>query len=136
MKTGTLHYPNGQVRFVGRYDDTKLDPDGQPYIFFAGVKFREDGTLWCEGIFQHGGLYYGRLFYPSGKLKFIGQFNDKHGAITGRKTESYYGPSYPVEGTFYAEDGSVLYQGAFKIQKQGSVGYPKVIVPEGFGSLT
>lgn len=136
MKTGMLYYPNGQLRFVGRYDDTKLDADGQPYVFFAGVKFREDGTLWCEGIFQHGGLYYGRLFYPSGKLKFIGQFNDKHGAITGCQPEGYYGPSHPVNGTFYAEDGSVLYQGTFQIQKQGSIGYPKVVVPEGFGSLT
>ena len=136
MKTGMLYYPNGQLRFVGRYDDTKLDTDGQHYLFFAGVKFREDGTLWCEGIFQHGGLYYGRLYYPSGNLKFIGQFNDKHGTITGRKTEGYYGPSYPVNGTFYAEDGSILYQGTFRIQKQGSIGYPKVVVPEGFGSLT
>ena len=68
-------------------------------------------------------------------MKFVGQFNDKHGEITGCKPEDYYGPSYPVEGTFYSEDGAVLYIGKFKVVKQGSLGYPKVIVPENFGSL-
>lgn len=136
MAIGTLYYPSGQVHFIGRYDETKIDSTGQCYGLLAGIEFRENGTLWREGIFQWGGLYYGRLFYPSGKLKFIGQFNDKHGTITGCKPEGYYGPSYPVEGTFYAEDGSVLYQGAFRIRKQGSIGYPKVTVPEGFGSLS
>lgn len=135
MKSGTLYYPNGEVHFVGRYDDTKLGADGQPYSFFAGVEFREDGTLWREGVFQSGGLYYGRLFYPSGKQKFMGKFNDKHGILTGCAPEDYYGPSYPVEGTFYAEDGKILYQGKFKVRKCGSLGYPKVIEPEGFGSL-
>ena len=77
----------------------------------------------------------GEVYYPSGELKFIGQFNDKHGVITGKEAESYYGPSYPKEGTFYAEDGTILYQGKFQIQKFGSIRYPKVIVPEGFGPL-
>ena len=136
MATGTLYYPSGQIRFIGRYDETKIDSSGQCYAFLAGVEFREDGSLRQEGIFQWGGLYYGRLFYPSGKLKFIGQFNDKHGTITNCRADDYYGPSYPVEGTFYAEDGAILYRGKFTVRKRGSLGYPQVIVPEGFGALT
>lgn len=135
MKVGEVYYPTGELRFVGRYDDTALDSDGYPYKFFAGVEFYKDGTVYREGIFQHGGLYYGRIFYPSGKLKFIGQFNDKHGTITGKRTVGYYGPSYPTEGTFYAEDGTILYQGRFTIRKNGSIMYPQVVVPEGFGPL-
>ena len=135
MKVGEVYYPTGERYFVGRYDETALDSDGMPYKLYAGVRFYKDGTVYQEGIFQWGGLYYGRMFYPSGKLKFIGQFNDKHGTITGKQTVGYYGPSYPVEATFYSEDGEILYQGKFQIQKQGSIGYPKVIVPEGFGPL-
>lgn len=135
MKVGELYYPTGELRFVGRYDETAIDSDGDPYKLYAGVEFYKDGTVYREGIFQWGGLYYGRIFYPSGKLKFIGQFNDKHGTITGKEAESYYGPSYPKEGTFYAEDGTILYQGKFQIEKKGSIRYPRVVVPEGFGPL-
>lgn len=136
MKVGALYYPTGELYFIGRYDETAMDDKGIPYKLLAGVMFYKDGTVYQEGIFQWGGLYYGRVFYPFGKLKFIGQFNDKHGAVTGQPAEEYYGPSYPVEGTFYSEDGTIIYQGKFQIRKQGSLGYPKVIVPEEFGPLT
>ena len=135
MIVGEAFYPSGERYFVGRYDETALDDEGMPYKLYAGVRFYKDGTVYQEGIFQWGGLYYGRMFYPSGKLKFIGQFNDKHGTITGKRVEGYYGPSYPVEGTFYSEDGEILYRGEFTIRKQGCIGYPVVIIPEGFGPL-
>ena len=132
MQIGELYYPTGELWFVGRYEE---NPGGEIYRLHAGVEFYKDGTVYREGIFQWGGLYYGRVFYPSGKLKFLGQFNDKHGTITGNPPQHYYGPSYPVSGTFYAEDGSVLFQGEFQVRHQGSLGYPQVVVPEGFGSL-
>ena len=135
MKSGSLFYPSGALFFIGRYDEATIGDDGIPYRLYAGTIFYEDGTPYQEGLFQWGGLYCGRIFYPSGKVKFVGQFNDKHGEITGCEPEHYYGPSYPVEGTFYAEDGTVLYSGKFKVVKQGSLGYPKVIVPENFGPL-
>lgn len=131
-----MYYPTGELYFVGRYDETALDSDGMPYKLYAGVMFYKDGTIYKEGIFQWGGLYYGRLFYPSGRLKFVGRFNDKHGTITGKQTPGYYGPSYPVEGIFYAEDGTVLYDGKFTIRQLGTLGYPQVVFPEGFGPLT
>ena len=131
-----MYYPTGELYFVGRYDETALDAHGMPYKLYAGVMFYKDGTIYKEGIFQWGGLYYGRLFYPSGKLKFVGQFNDKHGTITGKQTAGYYGPSYPVEGIFYAEDGTILYNGKFTVRQLGSLGYPQVVFPEGFGPLT
>ena len=132
MKVGELFYPTGERRFIGSYEEAE---NGEPYILRAGVTFYKDGTVREEGIFQWGGLYYGRLYYPSGKLKFEGQFNDKHGVFTGKRPEGYYGPSYPVEGTFYGEDGTVIYRGKFRISKKGSLGYPRVEYPEGFGSL-
>ena len=135
MRAGTLYYPSGVIYFVGTYDETTIHENRLPYRLCAGTKFYEDGTPHQEGLFQWGGLYCGRVFYPSGKVKFVGQFNDKHGEITGCEAEDYYGPSYPVDGTFFAEDGSVLYKGRFKIRKLGSLGYPRVIFPEGFGPL-
>ena len=135
MKAGNLYYPSGALLFVGSYDETSIGDDGIPHRFYAGIEFYEDGTPHREGLFQLGGLYCGRIFYPSGKVKFVGQFNDKHGEFTGGKPECYYGPSYPVEGIFYSEDGAVLYSGKFRVRKQGNVGYPKVVVPENFGSL-
>ena len=132
---GEVYYPSGAIYFVGRYDETSMDSDGIPYRLYAGTKFYEDGTPWQEGLFQWGGLYWGRIFYPSGKVKFVGRFNDKHGEITGCEPECYYGPSYPVEGTFYSERGDILYQGRFQIRKLGNAGYPQVIVPQNFGAL-
>ena len=135
MRIGQLYYPTGELYFVGRYDESSIMNDGLPYRLYAGIKFYKDGTVYREGIFQWGGLYYGREYYPSGKLKFLGQFNDKHGEITGGKPENYYGPSYPVKGIFYGEGGEILYKGDFTVCKRGSLGYPQVVIPEGFGSL-
>lgn len=135
MKAGILYDSSGALYFAGRYDETSIGEDGPPYRLYAGTKFYKDGTPYQEGLFQWGGLYFGRIFYPSGRVKFVGSFNDKHGEITGCQPECYYGPSYPTEGTFYSEDGTVLYEGQFKVVKQGALEYPKVVIPKGFGPL-
>ena len=104
MKTGQIYYPTGELYFIGRYDENTIREDGIPYRLYAGVQFYRNGNVHMEGIFQWGGLFYGRLFYPSGKLKFIGQFNEKHGEITGAQPEDYYGPTYPLEGIYYLRE--------------------------------
>ena len=91
------------------------------------------GSYMDEVVYRNSPVHY--MANMSNDHPYIGQFNDKHGTITGKQAESYYGPSYPTEGTFYAEDGTVLYRGKFEICKKGSIRYPSVVVPEGFGSL-
>ena len=135
MKTGQIYYPTGELYFIGRYDENTIREDGIPYRLYAGVQFYRNGNVHMEGVFQWGGLFYGRLFYPSGKLKFIGQFNEKHGEITGVQPEDYYGPTYPLEGIYYSENGEILYQGKFTICKRGNAGWPVVVEPEGFGAF-
>lgn len=93
--------------------------------------YYEDGSVKCEGIFQKAGLFEGKLYYPSGQLKFEGKCNNKE-----REKSGYYGPSYPVSGRFYSEDGQLIYEGQFKVIHQGSLGYPRVMEPEGFGSIS
>ena len=104
-------------------------PDGS--YWGAGRTFYIDGTVSSEGIYTKGGLLAGKMYYPSGKLKFNGTCNDKRSPECG----NYYGPTYPIKGQFYAEDDTLLYDGDFKIEHTGSAGWPKVIYPEGFGSL-
>ncbi|MDD4081065.1 MAG: HD domain-containing protein [Eubacteriales bacterium] len=111
-----------------RYEGYVL-PDGSPWG--AGRAYQRDGTLAAEGIFTLGGLLAGKMYYPSGQVKFDGRCNDKRAPGMG----NYYGPTYPLSGKFYAEDGTLLYEGEFKVEKMGNAGYPKVIFPEGFGSL-
>lgn len=93
---------------------------------FYGYEYYEDGMVKYEGILQRGGLYEGKYYYPSGRLKFVGRYNDRE--ING----GYYGPPYPINGTYYSEAGEILYRGRFEIRHEGGVGYPKVILPEGF----
>ncbi len=80
------------------------------------------------GVFQRGGLLNGKEYYPNGRLRFDGQYNS-------RKTESHYGPPYPVHGKFYTPDGALSFDGDFKIERRGNIGYPVVVEPEDFGSL-
>lgn len=126
---GKLYYDTGELKYEGYYSPTEYDakfhePNGR------GTYYYKKGIVYREGQFQHGGLLEGKEYYPSGKLKFEGRYNCR--ATDG----GYYGPSYPVCGKFFSEQGLLLYDGIFKIAKQGNVGYPKVIYPEGFGSLT
>ena len=122
-----LYYRTGELRYEGylspRDASGYREPKGQ------GVMYYKSGKVFREGIFQHGGLLQGKEYYPSGNLKFEGRYNDRN--ING----GYYGPTYPVWGKFYGDDGMLVYEGPFKVERQGSVGFPKVVEPEGFGSL-
>lgn len=93
---------------------------------YLGYEYYEDGNIKYEGILQRGGLYEGKYYYPSGNLKFVGRYNE-------REKGGYYGPPYPVYGEYYAETGELLYKGRFEIRSVGSLRYPVVIKPEGFG---
>ena len=129
------YYDSGAIKFEGHGvpDRESQSQKGNPKFirYGEGKSYYEDGTIKEEGFFQLAGLLFGRSYYPSGALKFEGKYNDKqHGHGT------YYGPSYPVYGRFYSEKGKLKYEGEFKIIHQGNVGYPKVIYPEGFPSLT
>ncbi|NLT14307.1 MAG: hypothetical protein GXY05_08190 [Clostridiales bacterium] len=125
---GKLYFDTGELMYEGYYspadyNSSHHEPNGQGVLYYkSGVKHR-------EGQFQHGGLLEGKAYYPSGSLKFEGRYNC-------RKTDAtYYGPTYPVYGKYYSEDGILIYEGEFKVEKQGSIGYPKVTYPEGFESL-
>lgn len=125
---GKLYYDTGELWYEGCYTPAKYEaPYHSP--FGRGTSYYKSGVIYLEGQFQHGGLFEGKEYYPSGIIKFDGRY-------CCRKTErSYYGPAYPVFGKFYGADGALLYEGEFKIVKMGSVGYPRVILPTGFGPL-
>ena len=125
---GKLYYDTGELKYEGYYSPTEYysshhSPNGR------GISYYKNGKVYRDGQFYDGLFFEGKAYYPTGKLKFEGRYN--------RKTaqDSYYGPTYPVYGKFYGEDGNLIYEGKFSVVRQGSVGYPKVIFPEGFGSL-
>jgi antitoxin component YwqK of YwqJK toxin-antitoxin module len=125
---GKLYYDTGELLYEGYYSPHEYFTDHH-YPNGRGICYYINGGVYREGQFQRGGLLEGKEYYPSGELKFEGRYNC-------RKTEgSYYGPAYPLYGKYYSEDGSLLYEGEFKIIKQGSVRYPRVIFPENFGPL-
>lgn len=125
---GRIRYRSGELKYEGYYISTRksdrwLEPLGK------GVWYYKTGVVFREGEFQHGGLLEGRENYPTGQIKFEGRFNCRE------EDSSYYGPTYPVKGKFYAENGTLVFQGEFKIEKQGSVGFPKVVEPAAFGPI-
>lgn len=119
---GKCYYDTGELCYEG---DCVMLSWGQICPCGHGTEYYKDGTVKQQGLFQRRGLVSGRMYYPSGKLKFEGYCREPSG----------YGPAYPTTGTFYDEEGNVLYTGAFQI-RTGGVGYPTVVIPEGFGSLT
>ena len=123
-----LYYDTGEFLYEGYYSPYQHNPQ-KYYTNGIGISYYKSRTVYREGLFQRGGLLEGKEYYPSGKLKFEGRYNCR------KKDRGYYGPPYPLYGKYYGEDGTLLYEGEFKIEKQGSVGYPKVVIPKGFGSL-
>jgi len=93
---------------------------------FYGYEYYENGGVKYEGILQRGGLYEGKYYYPSGKVKFIGRYCERE------HMGGYYGPPFPVYGSYFSESGELLFEGRFEIRRLGSLGYPMVIKPEGF----
>lgn len=120
---GKIYYDSGELCYEGccvKLSTSHICSCG------IGIEYYKDGVIKKQGLFQRRGLVCGRLYYPSGKLRFEGYFcADK---------QVGYGPVYPTHGSFFGEDGTLIYKGDFKI-KLGGVGYPTVIFPENFGSL-
>ena len=87
-----------------------------------GIAYYPDGTPIHEGIFGIKGLLVGREYYPNGQIRFEGKM----------KLNKAYGPSEPEYGTWYDQEGKVLFQGKFFCE-HGGVGYPMVKVPENYG---
>lgn len=127
IQYGKLYYDTGELRYEGHFERFLYD-ENTHRMRGKGRLYYINGGIYKEGIFGIGGLLRGRIYYPSGQLKFEGEFNSKKGM-------SYYGPTYPVQGKFWLEDGSLAYQGKFEVVRQGNVGYPKVVFPENFGFL-
>ena len=119
---GKIYFKSGELRYEGdcvELSTSKVCPCG------IGIEYYKDGIIKQQGLFQRRGLVCGRMYYPSGHLRFEGYCVEPSG----------YGPAYPRSGTLYDEDGAILYQGEFRC-RFGGVGYPIVTVPENFGSLS
>ena len=67
----------------------------------------------------------GREYYPNGHVRFEGVYRLTRG----------YGPNAPEYGTWYSENGEILFRGRFQIN-YGGVGYPMVVCPEGYGTAS
>lgn len=93
--------------------------NGSPYGF--GKAYFENGKVYREGIFDVKGIVQGKEYYPSGQLRFEGQWSITYG----------YGPNAPFNGNAYDEDGELIYSGKFEI-KRGGVGWPMIQKPKGF----
>lgn len=117
-----IFYPSGQLKYEG--ECVRIE-DGSVYYAGQGTLFHENGNKKAEGLFGRRGLLNGKMYYPSGNLRFEGVCSD----------HANYGPNYPVNGSFYSEDGQCLYTGKFRCRFSG-LGYPSVVVPEGFGPLS
>ena len=96
--------------------------NGAPYGF--GKAYFEDGTLYCEGIFDLKGIAQGREYYSSGRLRFEGEWSLTRG----------YGPNAPFNGNAYDEEGNLIFSGQFEI-KRGGVGWPMIQKPKGFALM-
>ncbi len=108
-----LHDEDGNLVYEG------LTLDYSPYGF--GKAYFANGKLYRDGIFDIKGIVQGKEYYPSGRLRFEGQW-----CLTGG-----YGPNAPCEGDAYNENGELIYSGKFEI-KRGGVGWPMIQKPKGF----
>ena len=92
--------------------------------FGAGRAYFRDGSVSMEGIFGLKGFISGKVFYSNGMIRFDGLFH----------LNQAYGPNYPEYGTWYGQDGKMLYRGRFGVSRS-SLGFPRVYKPEGFGAI-
>lgn len=120
------YYPRGQIVYRQLHDENgNLVYEGytlhySPYGF--GKAYFANGNLYREGIFDIKGIAQGKEYYPSGQLRFEGEWSLTRG----------YGPNAPWDGNAYDEDGELIYSGKFEI-KRGGVGWPMIQNPKGFG---
>lgn len=108
-----LHFEDGRLAYVG------YTLRNAPYGF--GTAYFADGTVYRRGIFDIKGIVQGEEYYPSGRLRFKGQWSLTRG----------YGPNAPYDGDAYDEEGNLIYSGKFEI-KRGGVGWPMIQNPKGF----
>lgn len=120
-----LFYPSGKLRYEGTYMPDWSSYSSHSELYIEGTLYYENGNVWKKGTFQSSGLLEGEEYYPNGQLMFRGRYNDK--AMNG----SYYGPSYPLYGQFYDEEGNLVYDGEVKIGRSGNLRYPHVVLPDG-----
>ena len=119
------YYPRGMIERKRIHDESGnlvyegYTLDNAPYGF--GTAYFENGSIYREGIFDIKGIVQGKEYYPSGRLRFEGQW-----VLTGG-----YGPNAPYNGNAYDEDGKLIYSGKFEI-KRGGVGWPMILNPKGF----
>lgn len=119
------YYPRNQIVHRQLHDeDGNLVYEGytlhySPYGF--GKAYFADGRIYREGIFDIKGIVQGKEYYPSGRLRFEGQWCLTRG----------YGPNAPCNGNAYDENGELIYSGKFEI-KRGGVGWPMIQKPKGF----
>ena len=119
------YYPRDMISYKMLHgEDGNLVYEGYtlynaPYGF--GIAYFANGNIYREGIFDMKGIVQGKEYYPSGQLRFEGQWS-----LTGG-----YGPNAPYDGNAYSEDGDLIYSGKFEI-KRGGVGWPMIQNPKGF----
>ena len=116
LKWEKLYLDNGTLIYEGFTVNHKA--------YGAGTSFYPDGKPRQEGIWGIKGLLSGREYYPNGQLRFEGVY----------QLNQAYGPNEPVYGSFYNPEGELQYCGKFRVF-HGSIGYPMVEVPKGFGSI-
>ena len=90
-----------------------------------GTTYYTNGKKHLEGKFYIKGFVEGKEYYHNGQIRFEGKCTE-YGA---------YGPNPPKEGKWYDKDGKLLYSGKFKIIAIGSMGWPRIVCPEGFGHI-
>lgn len=119
------YYPRNMIERKELFSqDGKLVYEGYtlrnaPFGF--GTAYFGNGNVYRRGIFDMKGIVQGEEYYPSGKLRFKGQW-----CLTGG-----YGPNAPCDGDAYDEDGKLVYSGKFEIIR-GGVGWPMIQNPKGF----
>ena len=116
LKWEKLYLNNGTLIYEGFTVNHKA--------YGAGTSFYPDGKPKQEGIWGIKGLLVGREYYSNGQMRFEGVY----------RLNQAYGPNEPVFGTYYSSEGELKYYGKFQIF-HGSVGYPMVGFPKGFGSI-
>ena len=119
------YYPRNRIERKKIFSDDNIllyegyTLNGLPYGF--GIAYFENGKVYREGIFDVKGIVQGKEYYPSGQLRFEGQWCITYG----------YGPNAPCNGNAYDENGEMIYSGKFEI-KRGGVGWPMIQKPKGF----
>lgn len=105
---GVSYYEDGTLKHKGSYKEGL--PHGE------GVSYHQNGLVRFEGYFEDWMISSGKEYYDNGNLKFEGFYNSG--------LRHYYGPRYFVQGRIYRENGTLWFEGGFKIRRSGSMQYP------------